>query len=315
MSRAGRLRLDWSIPMTSNVWTISSRLRGWHGKQHWGHRRNSSLWIFGNAASVPCQPETLALSAQTFGRLDPRSGLQLGQRRKGRRADCHYGFPWPADSFQRQPASARFARTSYMRYALPGCGVPLVVQRCRNPKPTRGSLLPSASFFAATVLLRFSGGECPCPPILAAPRSGVFITRSGSPKFPGPRESAARQHHRPLSNNTANQSANLSIRLCAAGTQDDPSKLGFFGALPEGKPPVVLIRPVLRPSKTGPIGEQPAHSGILRPLSNLVFPLSHRAGFLGLRPSVRIAKRSDFRSRADRPAAQEMVLVGHSMGD
>jgi pimeloyl-ACP methyl ester carboxylesterase len=75
----------------------------------------------------------------------------------------HYGFPWHASDFQRlHPPPTEREPLLTRRYGCPGIGLPLVVERARNPgDPIEARFLPTQSFFAATAVLRFPtpGGE------------------------------------------------------------------------------------------------------------------------------------------------------------
>ena len=97
----------------------------------------------------------LLFSAQKFGRLDPQSGLLIGQGADQVAVPIEVcGFPWSSENFQKliSPPQEK-PKLLACRYARPGCGVPLVVRRCRNPHdPAEVRFFPPRSTFAATAL-------------------------------------------------------------------------------------------------------------------------------------------------------------------
>jgi len=267
----------------------------------------------------------LLYSAQKFGRLDPRSGLQLGQGDdKAVVPIVHCGFPWRADDFQRiSPPPQDLPELLRCRYTLPGCGVPLVVQRCRNPQdPAEIRFFAPQSFFAATAILRFS-----------AEVNGQSLTDSrGSPvlEFHNPLRLAkvslpegslplAGDLTAPLATTLQTSPRTYLSGFVQPGSQDDPSKLGFLEPYQKGKPPVVLIHGLFSDPQSWAdlVNDLRAIPGFCDRFQIWYFRYPTGQGFLrsaaDLRQDLQAAIQTFDPERTD-PALREMVLVGHSMG-
>lgn len=267
----------------------------------------------------------LLYSAQKFGRLDPRSGLQLGPGDdKAVVPIVHYGFPWPADNFQRiSPPPQDLPELLTCRYARPGCGVPLVVQCCRNPQdPAEVRFFAPQSFFAATALLRFSAEPNDRSPTdshgsaVLEFHNPLRVTKVSLPEGSLP---LASDLTAPLAKTLQTSPRTYFSGFVQPGAQDDPSKLGFLEPYQKGKPPVVLIHGLFSDPQSWAdlVNDLRAIPGFCDRFQIWYFRYPTGQGFLRsaaeLRQELQTAIQTFDPERTD-SALQEMILVGHSMG-
>lgn len=267
----------------------------------------------------------LLLSAQKFGRLDPQSGLLIGQG-----ADqvavlievC--GFPWSPDDFQKL-ISPPLEKPSLLtcRYARPGCGVPLVVRRCRSPHdPAEVRFFPPRSSFAATALLRFADGTEECP-LADLPGSAVLefhdplrVTQVSLPEGILPLSADLTA---PLADVLETSPRTYLAGFVQPGTQDDQAQLSFMEPYQAGKPPVVLIHGLFSDPQSWAdlVNDLRAIPGFCDRYQIWFFRYPTGQGFLRsaaeLRSELQAAVAACDPHGVD-PALQQMVLVGHSMG-
>ncbi|MBC7852911.1 MAG: alpha/beta fold hydrolase [Pirellulaceae bacterium] len=251
--------------------------------------------------------------------------MQLGQGEETAVVPIvHYGFPWPADSFQWiSPPPQELPELLACRYSRPGCGVPLVVHRGRNPHdPAEVRFFAPQSTFAATVLLRFSDAsndrrsadsfdsavlEFHDP--LRAPR--VSLPEGNLP--------LAGDLTAPLAKTLQTSPRTYLSGFVQPGAQDEPSKLGFLEPYQKGKPPVVLIHGLFSDPQSWAdlVNDLRAIPGFCDRFQIWYFRYPTGQGFLRsaaeLRQELQVAIQSCDPQRTD-PALQEMILVGHSMG-
>lgn len=291
----------------------------WDGLSHDAHADSNAATKCYNAALAK-----LIVAASKFGRLDPTRGLVVCDGHQTLALPIvHRGFPWKVSDFQRlhsppvghEPLLKR-------RYACQGVGLPLVVERARNPcDPVEQRFVPEKSFFAATAVLRF--GE-----------SSSWEHDSGA-------TNAVLQFHNPLDTRqwedercplplAADFSSSLAKTLAAAprtyfagfiepGGSTTSARLNFLEPYQPGKTPVVLIHGLFSDPQSWAdmINDLRFTAGFSDRFQLWVFRYPTGLGFLQsaavLRRELRAALAMLDPQQAD-PALQQIVLVGHSMG-
>lgn len=257
-------------------------------------------------------------------RLDPTSGLTILEEGRAVVASvAHQAFPWDAADFCRlHPPPAGNEPLLRRRYACPGLGAPLVVERGRRPwNPIETRFYPETSFFAATAMLRFGD--------------------AGSAEGQSPAEAAVLEFLNPLAVPTIQvggcefaAAADLSAPLAQAleraprtyfagfvdpgGASSEP-RLHFLEPYQPGKAPVVLVHGLFSDPQSWAdlINDLRATPGFCERRQIWVFRYPTGRGFLqsaaALRRELQAAQQALDPSRSD-PALRQMVLVGHSMG-
>jgi pimeloyl-ACP methyl ester carboxylesterase len=267
----------------------------------------------------------LLYSGQKFGRLDPRSGLQLSQgEAKATVPIVHCGFSWPPDSFQRILLPPQeLPKLLACKHARPGGGVPLVVNRCRNPSdPSELRFFPPQSSFAATALLRFSEGTRACP---SADSVGWAVLEFHDPirvakvSLPDGELPLAGDLTAPLAETLRNNPSTYLAGFIQPGAKEDEARLNFLEPYQKGKPPVVFIHGLLSDPQgwADMVNDLRALPGFCERYQVWFYRYPTGQGFLrsaaGLRQELQAAIQTCDPQGAD-AALQEMVLVGHSMG-
>jgi pimeloyl-ACP methyl ester carboxylesterase len=269
----------------------------------------------------------LLYTGQKFGRLDPRTGLRLGQgEEKIVVPAVHHGFPWPADDFLRITSPPQdLPKLLECRYSRPGCGVPLVVQRCRNPHdPDEVRFFIPQSSFAATALLRFTDGK-EGQENGAADSVGSAVLEFHDPlrvskaSLPEGSLPLAGDLTAPLAEMLNDNPRTYLAGFVQSGGGADPSKLSFLEPYQKGKPPVVFIHGLFSDPQgwASLVNDLRAIPGFCDRYQIWFFRYPTGQGFLRsaaeLREELQAAVHACDPHGTD-PALQEMVLVGHSMG-
>ena len=267
----------------------------------------------------------LLCTAQYFRRLDPERGLLLGQdEEKVVVPIVPCGFPWPADNFQKIiPPPQELPELLARRYSRPGCGVPLVVQRCRNPlDPSEVRFFAPQSHFAATALLRFADSKEGGP---SADRLGSAVLEFHDPlrvakvTLPDGILPLAGDSTAPLAATLQSSPRTYFAGFVQPGAADDPSQLAFLEPYQKGKPPVVLIHGLFSDPQSWAdlVNDLRALPGFCNRYQIWLFRYPTGQGFLRsaaeLRQELQTAIKTCDPGGTD-PALREMVLIGHSMG-
>lgn len=287
------------------------------------YRATRAAWDAAGAGSEAYRAALAGLlsSAERYRRLDPTHGLEIHDGGASFTIPIvHHGFPWKPSDFQRlhPPPHGREPLLT-RRYVCPGVGVPLVVERSRNPCDSREArFFPEKSFWGATALLRFSGEEG-----LAASSGAVL-------EFHNPhvaRTALLEAGSVPLA---ADLSASLALTLDEAprtylagfvdpGGPTDLARLSFLEPYQPGKIPVVLIHGLFSDplSWADLINDLRAQPEFAQRFQIWLFRYPTGQGFLqsaaALRRELRAALEQIDAAQRD-PALQRVVLVGHSMG-
>lgn len=267
----------------------------------------------------------LLYSGQKFGRLDPRSGLQLGQgEAKATVPIVHCGFSWPSDSFQRILLPPKeLPKLLACKHARPGGGVPIVVNRCRNPgDPSELRFFPPQSSFAATALLRFTEGT---EGRTSADALGSAVLEFHDPlrvskvSLPDGELPLAGDLTAPLAETLRNNPSTYLAGFIQPGAKEDEARLNFLEPYQKGKPPVVFVHGLLSDPQgwADMVNDLRALPGFCERYQVWFFRYPTGHGFLrsaaGLRQELQAAIQTCDPHGTD-AALQEVVLVGHSMG-
>jgi pimeloyl-ACP methyl ester carboxylesterase len=267
----------------------------------------------------------LLYSGQKFGRLDPRSGLRLGQGEQQSVVPVvHCGFPWPADNFQEiLLPSQELPKLLACRHSRPGCGVPLVVNRCRNSQDeSEVRFFPPQSSFAATAVLRFTEGKAGGD---TAKSIGCAVLEFHDPlrvakaSLPEGQLPLASDLTAPLAETLRKSPRSYFTGFVQPDAPDDHSRLSFLEPYQKGKPPVVFIHGLFSDPQgwADMVNELRALPGFCDRYQIWFFRYPTGQGFLRsaaeLRQELQAAIQTCDPRGAD-PVLQEMVLVGHSMG-
>jgi hypothetical protein len=265
----------------------------------------------------------LLRTGQRFGRFDPRVGLYVRQHSRAMTIPVvQHGFAWQPSDFQRfTPPPPNLPSLLRQRYCRKGCGVPIVVTRCRDPNsPTDVRFFPPQTPFAATAVLRFSSAEI---------GNGAFDV-SPVLEFYNPLQARCI----PSDDNTIPLAADLTAPLAVAledsprtyfagfiqpGGQRDVARLTFLEPYQPGKVPVVLIHGLFSDPQSWAdmINDLRASPGFTQRFQIWTFRYPTGQGFLQSAAELRGELRAAFQDcdPADTdPALRRTVLVGHSMG-
>jgi pimeloyl-ACP methyl ester carboxylesterase len=230
------------------------------------------------------------------------------------------GFAWQPSDFQRlAPPSRELPSLLRQRYCQGGCGVPIVVIRCRDPNSARDArFFPQQTPFAATAVLRFSTEGI-------GPGDGIPVL-----EFYNPLQSACLQgcdEHIPLA---MDLTAPLAVALenkprtylagfLQPGSQRDEARLIFLEPYQSGKTPVVLIHGLYSDPESWAdlINDLRASPGFAERFQIWAFRYPTGLGFLQTAAKLRGELQAAFRAcdpTGSDPALARTVLIGHSMG-
>jgi pimeloyl-ACP methyl ester carboxylesterase len=303
--------VDWYFSATRSAWLAGQVSSGSDRVSN----RSSDLYRAGLAA--------LLRSGQRFGRLDPRVGLCVRQGSRTMTIPVlTRGFAWQPSDFQRlAPPPQELPSLLRQRYCQGGCGVPIVVIRCRDSNSPRDArFFAPQTPFAATAVLRFSAEE-----IVPGAVDSVPVL-----EFYNPLQTACLQvcdEYVPLATDlTAPLAVTLenSPRAYLAGflqpgSQRDEARLTFLEPYQPGKAPVVLIHGLYSDPQSFAdlINDLRARPGFADRFQIWAFRYPTGVGFLQTAAKLRGELRAAFRAcdpTGGDPALAQTVLIGHSMG-
>lgn len=224
------------------------------------------------------------------------------------------GFPWNAAEFAHVlPPPDDLDSRLRRRYTREGIGVPLVVQRCRNPlDPREQRFFPHKSAFAATAMLRFDTGPRPTLNFYDPLRIADIQLAAGSAAL------------------AADLTAPISVQLEASPTTwlagflqpsevEGRSGLLFWEPYQPGKIPLIYVHGLLSDPQSGAdlANDLRAKPGFADQYQIWMFRYPTGQGFLRSAAQLRdeiTAAVAAYDPECRDPALQQIVLAGHSMG-
>lgn len=264
----------------------------------------------------------LLRTAQRFGRLHPTAGLCVYQGTTSFAVPVrHYGFAWqPGDFQQLSPPAKHLPSLLRTRYCQSGCGVPLVITRCRNDAlPIEARFYPQQTPFAATAVLRFglpADGGClsTAGPVLEFYNPLQIGTVSGDDTV-----ALASDLTAPLAAVLQEAPRTYFVGFIQPGNARDQARLAFLEPYQPGKVPVVLIHGLYSDPQSWAdmINDLRASPQFSERFQIWTFRYPTGQGFLQSAAKLRIELQAAYQmcdpAGCD-PALQSTVLVGHSMG-
>jgi pimeloyl-ACP methyl ester carboxylesterase len=251
-------------------------------------------------------------AGQYFGRLDPTSGLLV----QGSTVPVtHHGFVWQPADFQYILPPDKLPHLLRCRHTRPGCGVPLVVQRCRqNSDAIEKRFLPRKSPFAATAVLRFARDDRSSAVLEFYDPLRVAAVPSAGCELPLAADLTA-----PLAEALRDIPRTYLAGFVQPSGQTDQARLNFLEPYQPGKVPLVLIHGLFSDphSWADMTNDLRATPGFCQRFQIWMFRYPTGQGFLRsaatLRAELAAAVEMCDPAGTD-PALRQMVLVGHSMG-
>jgi pimeloyl-ACP methyl ester carboxylesterase len=252
-------------------------------------------------------------AGQHFGRLDATSGLLV----QGATVPVtHHGFVWQAADFQRiLPPPDKLPSLLHCRHTRPGCGVPLVVQRCRrNSDAIERRFYPRQSPFAATAVLRFASDERSSAVLEFYDPLRVATVPAQECELPLAADLTA-----PLAEALRDVPRTYLAGFVQPGGQVDQARLNFLEPYQPGKVPLVLIHGLFSDPQSWAdlTNDLRATPGFCRHYQIWMYRYPTGQGFLRSAATLRaeLAAAVEMCDPAGTDAAlRRMVLVGHSMG-
>jgi Alpha/beta hydrolase family len=303
--------VDWYFAATRSAWVAAQAYVGSEVLKSQAQERYHAGLI------------ALLRTAQRFGRFDPRVGLYVRQDSRAMTIPViQHGFAWlPSDFQQFTPPPPNLPSLLRQRYCKQGCGVPIVVTRCRDPNsPTDVRFFPPQTPFAATVVLRFSSAELgngayDALPVLEFynPLQAAGITADGE-TVPLAADLTA-----PLAVALEDSPRTYFAGFIQPGRQGDEARLTFLEPYQPGKIPVVLIHGLFSDPQSWAdlINDLRASPGFAQRFQIWAFRYPTGQGFLQSAARLRGELQAAFQDcdPADTDLAiRRTVLVGHSMG-
>jgi pimeloyl-ACP methyl ester carboxylesterase len=204
----------------------------------------------------------------------------------------------------------------HCRHTRPGCGVPLVVQRCRqNSDAIERRFFPRESSFAATAVLRFADGDDRSSAVLEFhdPLRVATVPSQGC-GFPLAADLTA-----PLAESLRDIPRTYLAGFVQPGGQAEQARLNFLEPYQPGKVPLLLIHGLYSDphSWADLTNDLRATPGFCQRFQIWLFRYPTGQGFLRSAAALRaeLAAAVEMCDPAGTDAAlRQMVLVGHSMG-
>ena len=264
----------------------------------------------------------LLRTAQHFGRLHPTGGLCIHHGTNVTPVPVrHIGFAWQPSDFQHlSPPAKHLPALLRTRYCQPGCGVPLVVTRCRDDNlPLEARFYPTQTPFAATAVLRFGvNSENDCI------SSATAVLEFHNPLH---RATIADDDTVPLASDlTAPLAAIVQeaprtyfVGFVQPSSGRDQARLLFLEPYQPGKVPVVMIHGLFSDPQSWAdmINDLRASPQFSERFQIWTFRYPTGQGFLQSAAKLRAELQSAFQMcdpvGCD-PALRKTVLIGHSMG-
>lgn len=258
--------------------------------------------------------ENLLGAAQHFGRLDLSGDLHVqGSVVPVRR----HGFVWGAEDFQRfVPPPLDLPPLLHCRHTRNGCGVPLVVQRCRqSDDPLERRFFPRESSFAATAVLRFADRDDRASAVLEL-HDPLRVASISAQKCELP---LASDLTAPLAVSLQDIPRTYLAGFVQPGDQADQARLHFLEPYQPGKAPVILIHGLFSDphSWADLTNDLRAIPGFCERFQIWLFRYPTGQGFLRSAATLRTELATAVElcdPEGTDPAMRQMVLIGHSMG-
>lgn len=252
-------------------------------------------------------------AGQHFGRLDATNGLHV----QGLTVPVtHRGFVWQAADFQGiVPPPDKLPSLLHCRHTRLGCGVPLVVRRCRRESDAiERRFYPRQSPFAATAVLRFASDDRSSAVLEFYDPLRVAAVPSQECELPLAADLTA-----PLAEALRDVPRSYRVGFVQPGNQVDQARLHFLEPYQPGKAPLVLIHGLYSDphSWADLMNDLRATPGFCRHYQIWMFRYPTGQGFLRSAATLRaeLAAAVEMCDPAGSDAAlRQMVLVGHSMG-